>query len=436
MKFFPIKQGLKIISDLYFAIFLLILIALSSSLGSFIEQDETINFYQENYAKPIFGFITSSFILNFGLDHVYTTGWFFFLLILFGISLLSCTVKRQFPLLIVSKEFFFKKKKNSFVNLAFSFQIQSFYYFQELLLTKMQNLDFFLYQKRKVIYGYKGLLGRISPILVHFSLIIILFGACIGAFFNFKVQEIFPKGETFHIQNPIRVGLFSSIPQVSIRVNDFWAEYENNRIHQFYSNLSIVDNFGKEKKEQTISVNHPLRYQNLDFYQSDWNLLGIRIKEKISNKFYEFPLFPLKNQTKSGVTWIKENNEIRTFIIDQFENILLIYDKNGNLLGQKNVGDSISVTSQFIIGEILSSTGLLIKSDPSLLIIYTGFGLLMVTSSLSYLPYTQIWICNQKKRSWIGSSTNRGKIQLEIEFENFLRYLQYQLYKTIFAKKK
>ena len=57
-----------------------------------------------------------------------------------------------------------------------------------------------------------------------------------------------------------------------------FEEYENNKIHQFYSNLSILDNYGNEIKQQTISVNNPLRYKNIDFYQSDWNLLGIRVK--------------------------------------------------------------------------------------------------------------------------------------------------------------
>jgi cytochrome c biogenesis protein ResB len=63
------------------------------------------------------------------------------------------------------------------------------------------------------------------------------------------------------------------------RVNDFWVEYENNRIHQFYSNLSILDAYGKEVKIKQ-SLNNPLRYENVDFYQSDWNLLGIRVQDK------------------------------------------------------------------------------------------------------------------------------------------------------------
>ena len=62
MKLLKVEKPLKIITDLKFAIFILAIIALTSSLGSFIEQDEGINFYQENYEKPIYGFIDSNFI--------------------------------------------------------------------------------------------------------------------------------------------------------------------------------------------------------------------------------------------------------------------------------------------------------------------------------------------------------------------------------------
>jgi hypothetical protein len=60
----------------------------------------------------------------------------------------------------------------------------------------------------------------------------------------------------------------------------------------------------------------------------------------------------------------------------------------------------------------------------------------MITSCLSYLPYTQLWILNKKNYSWIGGSTNRGKIQLEIEFENFIRSLENTLMKTVFLQSK
>ena len=428
MKLFRIQNFLKIVTDLRFAIFVLAIIAGISSLGSFIEQDESLAFYKENYAKPIYGIIDANFILNLGIDHVYSTWWFLSLLLLLAICLVSCTMTRQFPLLKSSKEFFFRGKKNSFLKLPFSIKIKNISYLKEIILTKIQNRNFYLYQKENLIYGYRGLVGRISPILVHLSLIIILLGSSIGAFQNFKAQEILPKGEIFHIQNPLKVGWLTALPSINTRVNDFWVEYENNRIHQFYSNLSILDDLGNEIKQQTISVNNPLRYKNVDFYQSDWNLIGIRIKNIKTNIIYEFPLFSFNNNSKSWITWINFNDlpkqKSLALVFDQLQNIVFVYDENGNFINFKNTGDLIEENLKLI--DILPSTGLLIKYDPSITIIYFGFGLLMITTLLSYLPYTQIWILNEKNNCWIGSSTNRGKIQLEIEFENLIRSLEYQ----------
>ena len=80
--------------------------------------------------------------------------------------------------------------------------------------------------------------------------------------------------------------------------------------------------------------------------------------------------------------------------------------------------------------DLLPATGLLIKFDPSIKFIYLGFGLLIITTFLSYLPYTQFWIFEDKNNIWIGSSTNRGKIQLEIEFENLIRNIENKLFEN------
>ena len=424
MKLFKLKKLFNLFTNLKFAIFILLIIAISSSFGSFIEQEEPILFYQENYPinQPIYGFIDSNLIINLGLDHIYRTWWFLSLLLILGTCLISCTMTRQFPLLVNSKEYFFKQKKKSFLELPFFVKIQNSYYLKEMILLKIQSMNFYIYQNQNLIYGYKGLIGRISPILVHLSLIIILLGSGIGAFKNFKAQEILPKGELFHIQNPIRVGWITDSPNLNIRINDFWVEYEKKKIHQFYSNLSILDSYGNEIKEQTISVNNPLRYKNVDFYQSDWNLLGLRVKDKKENKIYEFPLFSLQKNSKTWITWIKDSEKNYSLVFDQLQNTFLVYDEKGKFLKINNLGDSID--KNYTVIEIIPSTGLLIKYDPSIIIIYLGFGLLMITTSLSYLPYTQIWIFNQRQNSWIGGLTNRGKIQLEIEFENLIRYIE------------
>ena len=53
------------LGNLQLAILLLLIIAIVSSLGTFIEQDKSVLFYETNYPvdTPIFGFIASDFIL-------------------------------------------------------------------------------------------------------------------------------------------------------------------------------------------------------------------------------------------------------------------------------------------------------------------------------------------------------------------------------------
>lgn len=435
MKILKIQKIPKILIDLKFSILILALLAFASSFGSFIEQDEPRSFYEENYPieKPIYGFVTSKIILNLGFDHVYNTWWFLLLLFILGLSLIGCTLTRQFPLVKNSKEYFFRKQSNSFLRLPFSIKLQKNFYLKEIILIKLQKLNLYIYQKGDLIYGYKGLIGRISPILVHVSLILILGGSTLGAFKNFKAQEVLPKGEVFHIQNPLKIGRLTPLPNITTRVNDFWVDYKNNKINQFYSNLSILDNYGNEVKNQTISVNNPIRFNDIDFYQSDWNLIGVRIKNLENNQIYEYPVFKLNKNAKSWITWINDSSKTISIVFDQLENTFSTFDEKGKFLEIKNIGDPI--TKKYTIIDLLPSTGLLIKYDPSIQLIYLGFGLLMVTTLLSYLPYTQFWIFENSKNIWVGSSTNRGKIQLEIEFENLIRETENKVYKSIFIKK-
>ena len=89
----------RYIADLRFAIFILLLIAICSIIGTVIEQDQPIETYKLNYpiTAPVFGIFSWDFILKFELDHVYKTWWFITLIIIFGTSLLTCTLLQQFP---------------------------------------------------------------------------------------------------------------------------------------------------------------------------------------------------------------------------------------------------------------------------------------------------------------------------------------------------
>jgi cytochrome c biogenesis protein len=79
----------KTLADLRFAIILLLIIAISSIIGTIIEQDQAIEIYKSNYPliNPLFGFLSWDIILMFGFDHVYSTWWFVCFVLILGISL-------------------------------------------------------------------------------------------------------------------------------------------------------------------------------------------------------------------------------------------------------------------------------------------------------------------------------------------------------------
>ena len=93
------------LGNLQLAIFLLLIIAILSSLGTIIEQDKNSLFYEINYpvSSPVMGFLSSDTIFLLGLDHIYTSSWFLLLLVVFGSSLVSCTFSRQVPSLKLAR---------------------------------------------------------------------------------------------------------------------------------------------------------------------------------------------------------------------------------------------------------------------------------------------------------------------------------------------
>lgn len=419
------QKTFKFVADLRFAIFTLLLISFFSIAGTVIEQDQSIETYKLNYplTNPVFGILTWDRILAFGLDHVYKTWWFFTLIFLFGLSLISCTFLQQLPSLKIAKRCQFFRTTGQFYRLKISTILNNFSFNK--ILSLIKNKQYSVFQQRNTIYCYKGLIGRIAPILVHFSIILVLLGTIVGSLFGFKAQEIVPKTESFHIQNILSNGQFTVIPNTSARINDFWITYTKNRaISQFYSDISVINKQGNEIDRKTIAVNYPLIHNGVYYYQTDWNLIGLRFQTS-KNEVVEYPLVnALNNQNKIWLTWIANNDSLSDgfiAIIDNLEGYCSIYNEKGEFLGNIELNESINFNQPLILSEIISSTGLQIKTDPGIPIIYSGFFFLMLSTLISYITYSQIWIIKKNKKLFIGGTTNRALFDFELEFFNFIK---------------
>jgi len=415
----------RLVADLRFSIFILLLISFCSIAGTIIEQDQTIEIYKTNYplTNPVFGFLTWDQILKFGLDHVYRTWWFFILIFLFGLSLISCTFLQQLPSLKIARRCQFFRTTGQFYRLKISTILNKFSLNK--ILSQIKQNQYSIFQQKNIIYCYKGLIGRIAPILVHISMILILLGTILGSLFGFKAQEIVPKTENFHIQNILTNGQLTVIPKLSARINDFWITYTKTKtISQFYSDISVLDTQGNEIKRKTISVNYPLVYDSIYYYQTDWNLIGLRLQNS-NNEIIEYPLVNiLTNQNKVWLTWISNNKSLSEGIIaivDNLEGYCSIYNEKGQFLGNIELNERIDFTQPLTLLEIISSTGLQIKTDPGIPLIYSGFFFLMFSTLLSYITYSQVWIIQKNQRLFIGGTTNRAIFDFELEFFKFIK---------------
>jgi len=419
------QKFFRLVADLRFSIFILLLISFFSIIGTVIEQDQSIEIYKANYpiTSPVFGVLTWDLIFQFGLDHVYKTWWFFTLIFLFGLSLISCTFLQQLPSLKIARRCQFFRKTGQFSRLQIFTTLKNFS-FNKILFRIKQN-QYSIFQQKNIVYCYKGLIGRIAPILVHFSMILVLLGTIFGSLFGFKAQELVPKTENFHIQNILTNGQLTIIPKTSARINDFWITYSKNKtVSQFYSDISILNSQGKETDRKTISVNYPLIHKNVYYYQTDWNLIGLRVQVS-NNEIIEYPLLNiLNNQNKVWLTWISNNNSLNAGIIalsDNLEGYCSIYSETGAFLGNIELNETVNFKEPFTLLEILSSTGLQIKTDPGIPIIYLGFFFLMISTLISYITYSQIWIIQKNQKLFIGGTTNRALFDFELEFLKFIQ---------------
>lgn len=422
-----IKRFFKYLANLKLAIILLLVIAFISSIGSIIEQNKEIQFYQNNYLTSIFSIPFWKIILFLGFNNIYSTWWFFVLLVIFGFSLASCTIIQQLPTLKFSRRYYFYKQVNQYKKLTF--KITTSKVFPTHLSYNLINKQYSVFQQSNSFYAYKGLISRVGPIIVHLSIICILFGSTLGSLNGFNSEELIPKTEVFHIQNIVRNGIFSSVPQKTFRVNDFWSIYTSKGfIKQFYTDISVLNGQGVETERKTISVNNPFLLKDLIIYQTDWGILGLRLKHITKdNSLMIFQIPISKINTLNQKTWITAlpnlNNSLKRFLIIIRDNRgqITLYNSEGKFIKNINIGDTLNNVGvdDIKFTDIISSTGIQIKSDPGTKLIYFGFFFLMISSLLSYISFSEFWLLYFAKKVISGGKTNRAKIKFNLEFLKF-----------------
>ena len=138
-----------------------------------------------------------------------------------------------------------------------------------------------IYLSRGKDYAHNGINTRFGPTIVHISITLIIINSARNYFFKCVNQEFASRGTIFHIQNMVKALRISFAPQdIQWRLNDFWITYTNElQINQFYSDLTLTNNFGTELLRKTIFINEPFNYKSISLHQVSWNIIGLKIRQ-------------------------------------------------------------------------------------------------------------------------------------------------------------
>jgi len=171
------RRILRWLSTLPLAIGEMAALATLCTVGTVIEQNKAYDYYIQNYPldKPVLGFLTYERLLDWGLDHVYVTWYFLLLNALLGASLMACSYTRQLPMVKVARNWKFMTRRKAFAKLGFARELESARGADLAVLLRKSGYQVF--KKGPALYGFKGLAGRLAPIGVHVSMVLVMFGA-------------------------------------------------------------------------------------------------------------------------------------------------------------------------------------------------------------------------------------------------------------------
>ncbi|GMH16244.1 hypothetical protein Nepgr_018085 [Nepenthes gracilis] len=431
------RKVLSILSNLPLAIGEMFTVAGLMTLGTAIDQGEAPEFYLNKFPEenPFLGFFTWRWVLILGFDHMFSSPIFLGTMGLLAASLMACTYTTQIPLVKVARRWSFIQKAETIRKQEFSDMLHRASIKDLGIILTGAGYEVFL--KGPCLYAFKGLAGRFAPIGVHLAMLLIMTGATISATGSFRGSVTVPQGLNFVVGDVLSPSGFLSTPtetfNTEVHVNRFYMDYyDSGEVSQFHTDLSLFDLDGKEVMRKTISVNNPLRYGGITIYQTDWSFSALQILKDDDGPF-NLAMAPLKlnGDKKLFGTFLPVGNADSSkvkgisMLARDLQSVVL-YDQEGKFVGVRRPNSKLPIEidgTKIVILDAIGSTGLDLKTDPGVPVVYAGFGALMLTTCISYLSHSQVWALQDGTSVIVGGRTNRAKDVFPDEMNRLLDWV-------------
>ncbi|MCF8133659.1 MAG: cytochrome c biogenesis protein ResB [Synechococcus sp. Tobar2m-G35] len=390
-----LQRLFALISDLRLAIVLLLAIALTSGIGTAIPQKEVVAFYHQRYdATPWLGLLHGDELLALQLDHVYSSTWFLALLAWLGLSLLLCSWRRQWPALQASLRWidYRSARQLSKLSVAETRRVADAEAALGALAERLRGGGWQVRPQPGRLAARRGLAGRFGPLLVHAGLVVLMVGAAWGALAGQRLEQFLAPGRELELLDP------RGRSQLTITLDRFVIQRDPaGRPEQFTSSLTLrppAATLPEEKAE--ISVNHPLRTRGITLYQADWALAAIEVQLGRS-PVLPLPLqaFPQLGEQVWGLVLPTrpDGSEPVLLSLTSEQGPVEVYGADGTLLGRiVPGGEPVDVQGLPVrVVSVLPASGILLKRDPGVPLVYTGFAIALLGGGLSLIATRQLW---------------------------------------------
>ena len=396
-----LQRLLALISDLRLAIALLLLIAIASGVGTVIPQQEPEDFYHRLYdAQPWLGLANGNWVLHLQLDHIYSSGWFLALLAALGLALMLCSWRRQWPALQAALRWvdYSQPRQLSKLSVAETLSCSAPANQLDALEQLLRRQGWQLQRQPDRLAARRGIAGRIGPLLVHAGLVLLLLGAAWGSLAGQRSEQFLAPGRSLELLD--RRGN----SQLTLALDSFAVQRDPaGRPEQFSSQLRLLQpaqghepGEGSLLRTAAISVNHPLRFRGMTLYQADWALAAIGVQLGRS-PVLELPLqsFPQLGEQIWGLVMPTrpDGSQPVLLLLNSETGPVDVYGADGQSLGQISLGGAaLDVDGLPIrVASVLPASGILLKRDPGVPLVYGGFGLALAGGALSLIATRQLW---------------------------------------------
>ena len=433
--------------SLKLTIFLLILLAILSIIGTLITQNATSDEYIQRYGASLYEVLDF-----FGLFDMYHSWWFSAIILLLVTNLIACSAER-FPgvwnqmLRGVGPE---GLSDSLLKTLPFVEKLKATESKKDLTEESIRSplsRGFRTWKRVETesavtLFSERGRFSRLGVYLTHLSILIILVGGLIGLRYGFhgfvnilegeSVDRIFLRGKGSEIPKPI--GFL-------VRCDDFTMTYYDvpgkERHVKEYASLLTVSEDGKEVLKKTVRVNHPLHYRGWAFYQSSYGALqeiaiGVEWKsnqEKTVLNAFEGDTVPIPDSNATirvlkytpQVHAFGEGVQVAVFRPNQQPRSLWLFRNPAGRDQQK--GEDFTLSFQGL--STREYTGLQVTKDPGVWIVWLGSGLLILGLIVSFFfSHQRVWVRKTPREIILAGTASKNRLAFEKTFRQWADQLR------------